>query len=270
LSMRCSKKTRQSCVRDVLLIAAAFGCFALKATAETPAPTVNAATQTVPPLILSGKSAAADRASEKISPLTAEIIKLMDAKVGPAVVKAFIQNAPMAYNPSATELITLQERGAGTDILIALLQHGAEVMARTGPSQSLAQLSGTTPVYRFVPQTAYQSTVENASASSETSYPTNYETGISSPEFYAAPIYYPGFGPPGYPPDGRRPGLRDEGRRPPNGEPPNHPGSTAPAQEGRRTAFASPPGQPAPGGAHGTPSRPSGHPGGSAGGHGPR
>jgi len=46
----------------------------------------------------------------------------LDAKASPPVIKAFIQNALMAYNPTAAELITLKEHGAEADILVALLQ----------------------------------------------------------------------------------------------------------------------------------------------------
>ena len=57
----------------------------------------------------------------------ADIVKMVDAKVDPQIVKAYIQNSPTAYNPSATEIIALKDRGVGPDILTAMLQHGAEV-----------------------------------------------------------------------------------------------------------------------------------------------
>src|SRR5437773_4050482 len=155
LSQERAKSMREVYVMGGLLLAGLVGFFALEATAETYTPTLNATNKAVQPLILSGRSAAGERAPEKISPLVAEIIRLVDAKIAPAVVKAYIQNAPMAYNPTAAELIALQERGVGTEVLMALLQHGAELMARTVPTQLSFQPSGSAPVYRFAPQTAY-------------------------------------------------------------------------------------------------------------------
>src|SRR5438876_4270582 len=55
-----------------------------------------AATPSVQPLILSGKSLRGD--SDKISPVITEIIRLVDAKVDAAVIKAYINNALMTYN----------------------------------------------------------------------------------------------------------------------------------------------------------------------------
>ena len=63
----------------------------------------------------------------RFSPGVADIVKMVDAKVDPEVVKTYIQNSPTAYNPSATEIIALKDHGVGSDILTAMLQHGAEV-----------------------------------------------------------------------------------------------------------------------------------------------
>jgi hypothetical protein len=54
----------------------------------------------------------------------AEIIKMLAAEIGAQVILAYIQNSPIPYNPEATELVTLKEHGASTELLVALLRHG--------------------------------------------------------------------------------------------------------------------------------------------------
>lgn len=59
-----------------------------------------------------------------------DIVKLVDAKVDPEVIKTYVNNSPTAYNPSASEIIALKDRGVGSDILTAILQRGAAVRAQ--------------------------------------------------------------------------------------------------------------------------------------------
>jgi multisubunit Na+/H+ antiporter MnhG subunit len=74
----------------------------------------------------------------RFSPGVADIVKMVDAKVDPEVVKTYIQHSPTAYNPSATEIIALKDHGVGADILTAMLQHGAEVRAQATRGASAA------------------------------------------------------------------------------------------------------------------------------------
>ena len=67
----------------------------------------------------------------RLSPGIADIVKMVDAKIDPQVIKTYIQNSPTAYNPSATEIIALKDQGVGSEILTAMLQHGAEVRAQS-------------------------------------------------------------------------------------------------------------------------------------------
>ena len=55
-------------------------------------------------------------AMARLSPGVADIVKMVDAKVDPEVIKTYIQNSPTAYNPSATEIIALRDHGVGPDI----------------------------------------------------------------------------------------------------------------------------------------------------------
>src|SRR5580765_6561087 len=86
-----------------LIIIAAFGAIAKAGAGAAAAEKAGTSEAVAQPLIMSGKSSASEPASEKISPVISEIIKLLDAKADPSVVKAYIQNASMAYNPTAGE-----------------------------------------------------------------------------------------------------------------------------------------------------------------------
>ena len=67
----------------------------------------------------------------RFSPGVADIVKLVDAKVDPEVIKTYIKSSSTAYNPSATEIIALKDKGVGPEILPAMLQRGAEVRAQS-------------------------------------------------------------------------------------------------------------------------------------------
>ena len=76
----------------------------------------------------------------RFSPGIADIVRLVDAKVDAEVIKTYVRNSPTAYNPSATEIIALKNRGVGPEILTAMLQRGAEVRAhsmRAGQAASI-------------------------------------------------------------------------------------------------------------------------------------
>ncbi len=99
--------------------ALALGAPATSSAINAVAPSAGAIQQDAP--------AAPNAAAARYSAGVADIVKMVDAKVDPQIVKAYIQNSPTAYNPSATEIIALKDRGVGPDILTAMLQHGAEV-----------------------------------------------------------------------------------------------------------------------------------------------
>ena len=94
------------------------------------APTAGAVNQDAP--------AAQNAPVARFSPGVADIVKMVDAKVDPEVIKTYIQHSPTAYNPSATEIIALKDHGVGPEILTAMLQHGAEVRAQAMRAASAA------------------------------------------------------------------------------------------------------------------------------------
>src|SRR5262245_5498264 len=50
----------------------------------------------------------------------AEILKMVDAKVDPDVITAYVKNSSTAYNPTASEIIALRGRGVPNEVIVAM------------------------------------------------------------------------------------------------------------------------------------------------------
>jgi len=59
-----------------------------------------------------------------------EIMKMHKAGVDASVLLAFIQSSPVAYNPSAREIIYLRDSGISNDLISAMLRRGGELRDR--------------------------------------------------------------------------------------------------------------------------------------------
>ncbi len=114
----------------------------------------------------------------------ADILKLVEARVPPDVIKAFITNSTVAYNPSAAEVIALQQRGVPPDVLAALLARGGQLRAQAVQAQQ-----ANTAVTASIP-----SATANAYAPAP-SYAPAAEPAYSAPAYAYAPAYaaYPGY-----------------------------------------------------------------------------
>ena len=56
-----------------------------------------------------------------------EIVSMVQAKVAPEVILAYINRSTIDYNPTAAEIILLRRLDVSSDIVMALLRHGAEL-----------------------------------------------------------------------------------------------------------------------------------------------
>jgi hypothetical protein len=72
-----------------------------------------------------------------------DILKMLDAKVDPAVIRAYINNSTTAFNPTAQEIIGLKRRGVPDELITAMIQRGAEV--RTLQAQQAQAMAPMTP-----------------------------------------------------------------------------------------------------------------------------
>jgi len=68
-----------------------------------------------------------------------EILKLLDAGVSQEVIKTYIENSPVAYQPSAADLIALKGRGVSDDITIALVKRGADLKAQASQAEAASK-----------------------------------------------------------------------------------------------------------------------------------
>lgn len=136
-------------------------------------------------------SAASDGArstngASKCSAGIGDILKMVDAGVPKDVLKAYIDNSPVAYRPGADEIIALHKRGVSSEIITALLHHGEVVRAKVAKATRAAQ----SPSVRRVPAEPPTSNApaETYAPATESAYPA-YSYGYSNPT-YSYPTYW--------------------------------------------------------------------------------
>ncbi len=127
----------------------------------------------------SSPSDSAQPAPASFSPGVREVLKMLDAKVDPAVIKAYIQNSNIPFNPTAAEIIALKQRDVPDDIITGMLQRGAEVRTQLAQAAQAA-----TPVPApATPQSQYGATAP---------YPYSYDyTGYGYPSYGYSYYGYP-------------------------------------------------------------------------------
>jgi hypothetical protein len=163
-----------------------------------------------------GIAAAPTAPATRFSPGVADVVRMVDAKVDPEVIKTYVKNSPTAYNPSASEIIALKDHGVSSEILTAVLQRGAEVRAQSmqaaqavpnqpAPPSSPGAVNPYAPApgYDFSAQQVYPNYVSSYPAYSYAyDYPT-YNYGYSWPFYWPSPYFgfgcYPDRGYCGYP-----------------------------------------------------------------------
>ncbi len=85
------------------------------------------------------------------SPGVADVLKMLDAKVDPEVVKAYIKNSPTAYHPTAEDIVALKNRGVPDDVITAMLNRGAESQGQ-GPMTTPQPTAPSTPAPAYLTQ----------------------------------------------------------------------------------------------------------------------
>ncbi len=112
---------------------------------------------------------------------------MLDAKVDAQVILAYIQNSPIAYDPDAATLILLRDRGASTEILLALMHHGQDLRSRSAQIQAAlsAMNAGAAQAQEYAPE---------AVPEPPPGTPTTYSSGPAYPDsgepvYPAAPFY---------------------------------------------------------------------------------
>jgi hypothetical protein len=80
-----------------------------------------------------------------------EIVKMADAGVRPTVLRAYIENSSIAYQPTADEVVFLHKHGLPADLVVAMLRHGGELRAKPAPVQGSAVAASTAAPVRTAP-----------------------------------------------------------------------------------------------------------------------
>ena len=90
-----------------------------------------------------------DTKSLQLSAGLDDIVELAKAGVDESVILAFVESSPVAYHPSAQEVIKLRELGVSTPTIAALLRRGVEVRQHAAQTQQEAQPSAPAPTASY-------------------------------------------------------------------------------------------------------------------------
>jgi uncharacterized membrane protein YgcG len=127
--------------------------------------------------------AATVQSAPRLAYSTAEIVTMVQAKIGESTILAYIQNSSMIFPLNAAQIIYLKQQGASNAILDAMLNHQPAASAAPAAQDSTAA--------------AQTSTAAVAQTSTAVAQPTVTYVQTPSPSpVYAAPYpyYYPYYG----------------------------------------------------------------------------
>ncbi|MBU6400455.1 MAG: hypothetical protein KGS61_09070, partial [Verrucomicrobia bacterium] len=110
----------------------------LSAAASDPAASTNEPLAAIPPTI-------------PVSAGLAEVVKLAQAGVEPDVLLAYVQNSPVAYNPTAEDLVYLHDVGIGPAVITAMIDHGKQVRDQAAQAMATASVAAPPPSDSSVP-----------------------------------------------------------------------------------------------------------------------
>lgn len=86
-------------------------------------------------------------AGSMMSPGVHEVLRLVQAKVAPDVIRAYIKNSTTTFNLTATQIIALKEQGVPDDLLAAMLERTGELNAQMRQSVQPYPNTAVQPAY---------------------------------------------------------------------------------------------------------------------------
>ena len=119
-----------------------------------------------------------------------DILKLVDAGVNADVIKTYVKNSAKVYNLTATDIVTLKERGVADDIISGMLQRDSELRTQGVQARQAAQLQQAAPpqpasdALMPVPQYAPQPTYVVQAPPAYPVYDYGYYYGSAWPYYY--------------------------------------------------------------------------------------
>ncbi len=158
---------------------------------------------TLPPAAVAERSANTTIAGTGASTTTfsgnlGEVVRLFQAGVDEAVILAFVQNSPIANQPSADEIIKLRNLGISSEVIAAVLRRGGELRAQwqtAAAAPSRATVSQSASTYSTPGSAPAQTVVylNSSPAYSEAPYSYAYAYSWSYPSYYYPYFYFPYF-----------------------------------------------------------------------------
>lgn len=122
-----------------------------------------------------------------LSPGALDVLRMVQAKVSPQVITAYVKAAVTSFNLSANDIIVLRHLGVTDEVLAAMLERGGELRAQTVPAA---------PAYAVAPAAAQPAAatpaMEPYTPAGDYSYAAGanpYDNGYGDPYSYAG--YYP-------------------------------------------------------------------------------
>jgi len=95
---------------------------------------------------------------KSVSYETAQVVKLAQIGIDPAVIKAYVENSQIATPPTVDEILYLRNQGVSSDTIAALIRRGNLVQARTSQSYQATQAPAPQVVPAAAPPPVYVST----------------------------------------------------------------------------------------------------------------
>src|SRR5262245_44294601 len=139
-------ETMKTRARLLVVAAAMFSCIGVLRSAEvdtTPQPL-----STRPQEVVATPPAAKPTAArnEPLSFGLEDVVKLVQSGAGTDVVLSYVENSPIAYSPSANDVMRMHEEGVPSDVIVAILRHGGNLRAQEKQGvQANAQATSTPP-----------------------------------------------------------------------------------------------------------------------------
>ena len=101
-------------------------------------PATNATTPPVPVVVVPSSPTGAPTVSNSpnYSFAVTEVLKMKDANVSPEVIKDFIQVSASPFQPTASDIIALKQRGVSEDLIQGMLRRDGQLQASVAPPQS--------------------------------------------------------------------------------------------------------------------------------------
>jgi hypothetical protein len=147
------------------------------------------------PAVVAPKARRQERlAAAALSPGVAELVKMVDAGVSTDLIKTYIANAPIAYEPKGADLIALKQHGAPDDIAAALLKKSSEAREKAAQARSsaMARVLAAGNLRRFSPDPESYAYFQQYYL-----FPRTLASAYERLGYYGAPNSYGSYAPPG-------------------------------------------------------------------------